>query len=239
MKKLGIVAALPAEAKCLYSKKLNVALPIEIQKDIFLCLSGIGHKRALEATKKLLALKADTLISWGVAGAIDSALNSGDLIIAKQIISPDTHYTCSEPWLTNLTNTLQTSKHTVLSGDIASSDHICATIADKHSLFEKTGALAVDMESAAIAEMATTNNLDFVVIRAISDLADMAIPGAVLKHTNHLGQPHIFSFMLSCVTKPAQIREINHLAGGFKKALSTLSSVATELKNEHFFCPSA
>ena len=74
LSRVGIIVALPAEAKCLYSKKLKVGLPDEIQKDIFLCLSGIGYESALIAAKKLTALKVDALISWGVAGAIDKSV---------------------------------------------------------------------------------------------------------------------------------------------------------------------
>ena len=92
----------------------------------------------------------------------------------------------------------------------------------------------MDMESNAIAEIATVNNLDFLVIRAISDNADTAIPEAVLKHTNNMGQPRIFNFMLSCITKPNQIREISSLARGYKKGLASLLEIADVLKDKHF-----
>ncbi len=233
MSRIGIIAALPAEAKCLYSKKLKAGLPIEIQQGVFLCLSGIGHESALFAAKKLTALKVDALISWGVAGAIDKSVNSGDVILASSIINETNRYSISEAWLNRVSKHLQ-SLSMVSIGSIASSKEICASTADKHYLLQKTGALAVDMESNAIAEIATVNNLDFLVIRAISDNADTAIPEAVLKHTNNMGQPRIFNFMLSCITKPNQIREISSLARGYKKGLASLLEIADVLKDKHF-----
>lgn len=91
------------------------------------------------------------------------------------------------------------------------------------------------MESAAIAEIATAHGLDFLVIRAISDKANTAIPEAVLNHTDNLGQPRILKFMLSCLLKPAQIKEIFVLAAGYKMGLKSLSGLAPDLKNKHFF----
>lgn len=235
MSKIGIIAALPAEAKCLSNGKLHVGLPLEIHKNIFLCLSGIGHDAALVSAKKLATLKIDALISWGVAGAIDNSAKSGDLILPRSIINNDSHYNISENWLNNITTYFDNSQQKIISGNITSSNKICATTKDKSYLSETTGAVAVDMESAAVAEVATMNKLDFLVLRAISDNAETVIPEAVLNHTDQMGRPEIFSFILSCITKPKQIKEITKLASGFKQGLATLSANSDALKNSHFF----
>ncbi len=235
MSKLGIIAALPAEAACLYNKKLTVLSPIEIQKDVFLCLSGMGYEAACGAAKKCLDFKVDALISWGVAGAIESSLNSGDLIFADSIIAQDKTFQTSTEWKNKLLAHFQKTHTNVLSSDIASSKEICALTTDKNNLLHKTGAGAVDMESAAIAEIAINNHLDFLVIRAIADKANTVIPEAVLKHTDNLGNPEILKFVLSCIFKPAQIREIFILAKSYKIALKTLSNIASDLKKQNFF----
>lgn len=235
MKKVGIIAALPAEAKCLYNKKLNITSPVEIQKDIFLCLSGIGYNSASNAAKKLLDFKVDGLVSWGVAGAIEPSLNSSDLILANAIIGHDKTYPASTEWKNKLSNNSQNSYGKVLSGDIASSKEICASVADKNNLLNKTGALAVDMESVAIAEVANNSNLDFLVIRSIADQAEASIPEAVLKHTDNLGNPELLKFVLSCILKPGQIRDIAILAKSYSSALKTLSDIAANLKKQNFF----
>jgi adenosylhomocysteine nucleosidase len=235
LSKLGIIAALPAEAKCLHNKKLNVATPVEIHKDIFLCLSGIGYESAYKAANKLLALKVDALISWGVAGAIDDSLNPGDMILAESIISPDRSYKISNEWINNISNYFKQNSYDILSGDIVSSKEMCASTSDKKLLLQETAALAVDMESAAIAEAATINNLDFLAIRAIADNANTNIPEAVVKHTDNVGQPKLFSFISSCMLNPVQVRDIFILAKSYQSGLRTLTKIGPDLKDKHFF----
>lgn len=227
--------ALPAEAACLHNKKLNILSPVEIQKDVFLCLSGIGYEAAANAAKKYLDFDVNGLISWGVAGATDSSLNSGDLIFAESVIAQNKTFQTSTAWKNKLLTYFQKSNIKVLSGDIASSREICASITDKNNLLHKTAAIAVDMESAAIAEIAMNHHLDFLVIRSIADKADTSIPEAVLNHTDHLGNPKILDFVLSCMLKPTQIREIAVLAKSYKMALKTLGSIAPDLKSQNFF----
>ena len=233
MSGVGIIVALPAEAKCLCSKRMKTGLPIEIQKNIFLCLSGIGHESALFAAKKLTALKVNALISWGVAGAIDKSLSSGDIVLANSIINEGENYSTTRDWLSRVSKHLQ-SIRSIYNGDIVSSKEICASSTDKFHLSLRTDAIAVDMESAAIAEIASANNLDLLVIRTISDDAETTIPEAVLKHTNNLGQPRILNFMLSCMTNPNQIRDIFALKSGYKKGLTSLSEIAQVLNDKHF-----
>jgi len=235
LKKLGIIAALPAEAKCLDQSTLHLVSPVEIQKDIFLCLSGIGYESASNAAKKLLELKIDGLVSWGVAGAIDSSVNSGDLIIADSIISHNKTYLVSTEWKNKLLRHMQKSSNQLLNGNIASSKEICATTKEKENLLQRTGALAVDMESAAIAEVSRDNKLDFLVIRTIADQANASIPEAVLKHTDNLGNPKLLKFILSCITKPMQIRDLAILAKNYNKALKTLDELAADFKKQNFF----
>jgi adenosylhomocysteine nucleosidase len=226
---------MPAEAACLYNKKMDIFSPVEIQKDIFLCLSGMGCESASIAARKCLDIEVNGLISWGVAGALNPALNSGDLVLAETIIDSDKTYQTSSDWLSKLVENLQETDITLINNRIVSNKEVCASVEDKNNLFKKTGAIAVDMESTAIAEVAKNNELDFLVIRAIADEADTSIPDAVLKHTDNLGNPEIFKFLTSCMTKPMQINEIAVLAKSYKKALKTLSTIALELKKQHFF----
>lgn len=235
LKKIGIVAALPAEAACLYDKKLQVHTPVEIQDGIYLCLSGMGYDSASQAAKKLTDLNINALISWGVAGALDAALKSGDLVIANSIISARQNNLTTTLWQKRLLSFFTEKNQKALNADIYSSSEVCVTIEDKKMLFEKSNAIAVDMESAAIAETAMRDNLDFIVIRSIADKADMAIPEAVLNFTDNLGNPDIFKFIGSCLSKPGQIKELLTLAKCYKKALKTLDYIAGALKKQHFF----
>lgn len=230
MSRIGIIAALPAEANCLYHKKLKLQTPVEITKDIYLCLSGMGYDSAQQATTQLLKLEVDALISWGVAGSIDQSLKSGDLLIVQSIITNDASYSIREDWLTRL----KTQLHFTKIGDIASVTDICATVIDKNNLSAKSGAIAVDMESAAIAELATANKIDFLVLRAIADDANTSIPEVVVNHTDGLGRPQTIPFIISCLEKPGQIKQLLTLAKCYKQALKTLKRIAPDLKKQQF-----
>ncbi len=234
MSKLGIIAALPAEAKCLTYKKLDVCSPVEIYKDIYLCLSGVGYDAALNSSKQLLEIDVDVLISWGLAGSIESSLKSGDLLLARSVISNNNSWTIEENWLSKCQLHLANSSINTASAHIASVNDICATVEDKNNLSLKSGAVAVDMESAAIAELANANNIDFLVVRAIADDAETCIPEVVLKHTNTLGQPILLPFLLSCLKKPGQIKELLKLAKCYRQAIKTLKLIAPDLKKQHF-----
>jgi len=234
LKKIGIIAALPDEAKCLYQDRLNQSEPIEIQQDIFLCLSGVGEALAAAATQRLLQHDIDALISWGVAGAIDPELKVGDMLISETVFYRDKKFTSSLSWFNNIIKELQSKFSNVRSGLIVSNTEICSSIENKQSLYKNTGAVAVDMESGAIAEIAYSKKIDFITIRAISDDANTIIPGVVLNNTDPLGRPDLFPFLFSCIKQPGQIIDLFKLAKRYKKALSSLIEIALYLKKHHF-----
>ena len=235
LKKIGIIAALPAEAKCLQAEKINLKSPFEIEKNIFLCISGIGYKSSLDATKKLIKLNIDALISWGIAGATCNLVNTGDLILAKAVKRHEKIYCTSDEWCKKIIYYFQGSSHKILNEDIVSTDEICVTPTEKKRLFKKTKALAIDMESAAMAEVAMKNSLDFIVIRAIADNAILNIPEIVIKNIDNYGRIKIIKFISSCILKPSQINQILLLAKSYRKALKSLEKFSVELKKENFF----
>ncbi len=235
MKKLGIIAALPAEAKCLQTKKIILKSPFEIEKNIFLCVSGIGYQSSLDATKELLKLNVDALISWGIAGATCDLVNTGDLILAKAVKKHEKIYYTSDEWCKKIIYHFHDSSHRIFNKDIVSTEKIYATPVEKMKLFRRTKALAIDMESAAMAEVAIKNNLDFIVIRAIADSAILNIPDTVIKNIDNYGHIKILKLIISCIFNPSQINQILLLAKSYKKALKSLENFSTELKKENFF----
>ncbi len=201
---------------------------------MLLCLSGIGHDRALHAAALLIKQGAEALVSWGVAGGLNEGLHSGDIIIADKIISNDNEYPCSAHWQEQCLIHLSSDSYRIVSSSIYSDEIICSSPRDKVKLHQQSGADAVDMESAAIAGLAKEMELDFIAIRTICDEAIAAIPAAVIKHTDHLGKPKPISFVLSCIFNPAQIPSLLILARAFKKAINTMKLIAPDLKDRHF-----
>ena len=67
-----------------------------------------------------------------------------------------------------------------VNGALYSGGAVLATAEDKEILFGRTGALAVDLESAAVAETAARHALPFAVLRAVCDPASRSLPRAAL-----------------------------------------------------------
>ena len=61
-------------------------------------------------------------------------------------------------------------REVLLAGPIASIDHVAQTVAEKRQL-RKTGAIAVEMEAAAVLERARAWKVPFYCVRAVSDRA--------------------------------------------------------------------
>ncbi|MEM7027919.1 MAG: hypothetical protein AAF410_06825 [Pseudomonadota bacterium] len=234
MKKIGIIAALPDEAACLTQHNLQQQKPVYISDEICICLSGIGHNNALHAAASLVKENCEALISWGVAGGLNESLHSGDVLIAENIIFENGQIECKAEWQEQLLIQLSSAEFRVVSGSLYSAAAICKTAKDKNKLHLKTGADAIDMESAAIAGLSKEMNLDFIAIRTIADEAVASIPPAVSRHTDSLGRPKLIRFIFSCLFNPGQILSLVLLARAFNKAIITMNNIAPDLKHKHF-----
>ena len=155
MSRLGIVTGLPREAKILRGAAL-------------VRCEGPGPAAAGRAAAALIAAGADTLMSFGVAGALDPRLVPGDLVVATEVITPDGRHYPAEAQISGIR------------GAILTRDTPVADVEQKCRLFEQTGAIAVDMESAAVAACALAAGIPFMAVRAIADSARRTIPRAAI-----------------------------------------------------------
>ena len=226
--------ALPDEASCIYQGRCQQHSPIQIQPGIHLCLSGIGYDNALNAAAALIKSGANALVCWGIAGALDETMHSGDLLIADEIISVKKRLPCTSDWQQKLLENLTLTDNKVISGQLYSDNHMCVTAQDKQRLHAECGAIVADMESAAVAGLAAELGHDFVCLRAIADEAVTSLPRAVTHHTDELGKPKPIRFALSCLSQPTQVASLLILARAYQKAILSLNEIAIDLKNRSF-----
>jgi adenosylhomocysteine nucleosidase len=117
------------------------------------------------------------LVSFGLAGGLAPGLRPGDLLLPEMVHGAGrTSWSVDPVWRERVQGHLARGGLEAKAGTVAGSERIVATAADKHVLFEAVGALAVDMESHAIAAVATDANIPFLVLRAVADPADQVIP---------------------------------------------------------------
>src|SRR5690606_38633082 len=101
------------------------------------------------------------LLSAGFSGALNPEMSIGDVVVANEITGP-----AGEQLSVDI-RMEPDPKQGLYVGRIATVDHIVRSAAEKRSLAEQCGAIAVDMESLAVAHVAQDARLRFMAIRAI------------------------------------------------------------------------
>lgn len=225
----GIVVALPEELSTLTSKKIDKGCCVFITDAIVLAYSGAGADNARAASELLITQGATRLISWGCAAALGETLKPGDLVLADTLIDAEGAQIGIHPdWLKFTKNLLSTCLK-VHTGSLTESSSIVATGNGKKHLHTQTGAIALDMESVAVAKVAGLNNLPFLAIRAIADPVDMDLPKAVNHSLNNQGDIVLGKLLLFIALHPAELPGLIKLGLHFNAAKNTLKLVAKQL----------
>ncbi len=232
----GIIVALSEELStlktlpnALWERGLRRGKFIFITDDIILIYSGAGAENACKAAELLVSKGATQLMSWGCAAALSPDLKMGDLVLADSLLSCDGIETAVNATWHQHTKIILGSQITAYKGVLIASNEIVATAQAKHELYEKTGAIALDMESGAIAQVAQHYALPFLAIRAIADPATMDLPLSVSNALNENGEVDITKIIASLVFNPKEIPHLIQLAQYFQIAKKTLSKVAKQL----------
>ena len=187
----------------------------------------MGEDNARIAAQTLLEQNVSALVSWGTAGALTENIQSGVLLLADSIVASDGNtYSFDTEWNKHIANELCNTSIKIRHGTIAHVQQVLATAEDKKRLYGETNALAVDMESLAIAQIANKEKLPCASIRAIVDEASQCIPDTVIKNTDPFGRPALIPLFFSLFRNPGLITELIKLGTGMKAATTTLSTVA-------------
>ncbi|BCG62606.1 MAG: adenosylhomocysteine nucleosidase [Methyloprofundus sp.] len=225
----GIVVALPEELRTLSKVKLAQGECTQLSANTLVILAGTGSENAHKASLKLVAQGAQQLISWGCAGALAPYLKAGDLIIPSAILSQgNTSLTTHKHWREQLTNMLGQSLK-CYNGQILESDTVISLAQDKTHQFQCSNALAVDMESAAIARIAAQTELPFIAIRSIVDSAQFDLPKAISYALNDDGIVAIPKLIKYLCLHPSELVALIQLGLHFKAASHTLKQLARQL----------
>lgn len=225
----GIVIALPEELSTLTSKKIDKGCYVFITDDIVLAYSGAGTNNARAASELLIAQGSTRLISWGCAAALSEILKPGDLVLADTLTDAEGAQIDIHPDWLRFTKNLLSTYLKVHTGNLAESKSIVATGKDKKRLHTQTGAIALDMESIAIAKVALQNNLPFLAIRAIADPVNMNLPKAINHSLNNEGDIVLGKLLLFIALHPSELPGLIKLGLHFNAAKNTLKLVAKQL----------
>lgn len=160
-------------------------------KTVIYCKSGVGKVNAAVCTQLLVDMGVDCILFTGVAGAVDPALNIGDIVISSSCLQHDMDCTAlgfargqipfQEEWEfkadASLVQLASEGAERLFPGSnrvgkVLSGDQFIASREVVQQLFEQLGGTCTEMEGAAVAQVCAMNRTPFVVIRSMSDKAD-------------------------------------------------------------------
>lgn len=239
MKSIGFIVALPAEARTLVRRRVGFDGLLELPGGPRLTVSGAGPSHARIAASRLLEQNVDALVSWGCAAALSPSLKAGDLVLPDRILTPDgiEHAVCPE-WHERVRLALDPALR-VTTGHLLGSAEVVASSAEKQQLHFTKGAVAVDMESAAIASVAKIRGLPFLAFRAIADPACMNLPRAVTGALDERGDVKLPRLLGYALAHPAEFIALARLGAAFHAASNTLRRTARLLGTDLLFPSSA
>jgi adenosylhomocysteine nucleosidase len=112
------------------------------------------------------------------------------------------------------------------SGRLLTAAKSVGSIEDKAELFRTTGAVAVDMESAAVAEVAEQHGIPFLAVRVIVDSASDVLPRAVTAAADNEGHLQIWRLIGALALAPNELAPLIRLAQRYRAANRSLASIA-------------
>ena len=159
--------------------------------DIVLVECGVGKVNAARVTQILIDNfpEIDIVINVGSSASANDELDIGDIVIGEKLVQHDfdiTAFGYKKGYISNVgeniqsnPNLIQKMKDVILNlpesnckakiGTIVSGDVFCTDVILKNNIRKEFDADAIDMESAAIAQVCYLDNKPFIIIRSISD----------------------------------------------------------------------
>jgi adenosylhomocysteine nucleosidase len=222
---VGVVAALESEARTLGVAVRRRDGLSSLGDGALLAVSGMGGARAAIAARSLIEAGALALMSFGLAGGLDPTLSAGTVVLPSEVISRGgARFSTSTDWREQLSAAIA-KQRPVAAGTLLSSAAAIGTVADKAAAFRETGAVAVDLESLAVAEVSAAHNLPFIAVRVIVDTAADVLPRAVMAASRG-GQVNFRRLIGGLAVAPLDVIALIRLARAYRAATRSLAAVA-------------
>ena len=199
--KLGIIAAMKIEAELIEAAMTDIVREtcgsIEYclgkigTADIVLAICGIGKVFAAICAQTMIVKYApDAVINTGVGGTLTKKLSVGDVAVSSAMVQHDmdtsalgdpvglisginiVEIPADAALAEKISAIVKSMGINTVTGTIATGDQFIGNQETKNRIADTFGAIACEMEGAAIGQVCYVNKVPFAVIRAISDDAD-------------------------------------------------------------------
>jgi len=198
---LGIIAAMTIEAEAIIAEMEETTkdtcggIDFTVGKigtcNVVCAVCGIGKVfAAMCAQTMAVKYSPDFIVNTGVGGTLTSELSIGDVAVSADVVQHDMDTSAlGDPvglisginivkipadvkYAEKIRSIAADIGIKTVEGTIASGDRFVADVATKKKITENFGAIACEMEGAAVGQVCYVNKIPFVIVRAISDDAD-------------------------------------------------------------------
>lgn len=192
-------------------------------RDIVAIVSGVGHTHARRVATALIEEHGcRSLLSIGFGGGLDPTLPLAAARAVREVVDEEGKHHAADVPLVDCWG-----HPTVVCLTVRQA---LATPAAKAAAWASTGAHVVDMETAAVAEVAMAHGVPWCGIRAISDPADTSLPRFVADHVDpETGQLHLFRMFGYLIPRPRTWLELLRLARDGRRAAAAMADATAHL----------
>ena len=220
---------------------------------VLLLQAGIGPDRARKGTRQLFANAVwDVVISTGFAGDLERDL-IGSVLVGHEVcftqftsshVSPSSpSILCHPDWIQTAKSVQESEAGFLRTGKFVSVNHVLTGSEEKQTLRASTEAVGVDMESAAIGEVAQENGTPFLIVRTVSDGVHEDLPvdfnlflrpsGWLIGTWRIMTTPKSWKGLIGLYQHSKQAsRQLTKFFKGFFSAISNLSSAPRPSRRE-------
>ena len=192
MKNILIVSALPQEIEYVWDYLKEKSAWTRLDEDSFyneskaiqikMKVLGVGKvNAAFQTADAIHGFNPDLIINVGVAGGLADDMNRGSVAIGTEYVQVDMKTLLPENSpviaptpvrvLNKLISIAEKTGVNYRAGRIATGDFVLYERKKRRAIKKEFNPIAFDMETAAVAQVATAKGIDFVGIRSFSDMA--------------------------------------------------------------------
>lgn len=224
---IGVAAALGAEAR-LFARTGIASATGPASAPLALVHTGVGAERAREGAQALVDAGAAALVSFGFAAGLAPGLAAGTVSLPFRVADHAGVARATDELL-RARLAARLSAFAIADGMLAETRVPLWDVADKRALHASSGAVAADMESVAIAEVAARAHVPFAAVRAILDGVDTPIPRCARSALDPSGGVRAGALALGLARSPWEIGALLRLAFEFAQARRALAAAAAAL----------
>jgi adenosylhomocysteine nucleosidase len=163
-------------------------------RELTMVATGIGHARASRTAAHAMEQfpAAEMVIATGVAGALAEHLRPGDLVLVERIFAEalgdhiPREIAIAREQVDWIAAALDAKQLRHVRGAMLTAGRVLPGAREKAAAHAETGAIAVDMETAALAAEAARRGIPFVSLRAILDALGDEIVGPKIDETGRV-----------------------------------------------------